>query len=541
MHKDLTLVTALFDIGRSNIDPGFARSYEHYLNCFKDLLEVDLPMVIFCDEATENFVFKHRKRENTTVVRRTLDDLRRFPFYDRVQQIRSSESWRTRSGWIPGSPQASLELYNPLVMSKQFFLNDASIFNFFGTKYFAWIDAGITNTVNVKSYFNKTFVDKLIRQMNKMCYVAFPYDGTVEVHGFEKNAMNRYAGTKTEYVVRGGFFGGTRESIAEINDIYYSLLNDTLSEGLMGTEESLFTIISYRNPDKVNLNFIESNGLIYKFFEDVNAKAYDPVKDGDGSIAIYALTYNLPKQFEMWVNSFKAAYPEEFKRFKKYVVNNSTDPSVEAEYRRLFSENDFEEFKFDNIGINDARHEVAKHFDRSTHEYMVFFEDDMLLHHNGGQKSKLGFPTYYPKVFDICTEIIKYENLDYLKLSFDEFYGNNLENWGWYNLPEDKRQQYFPDNNKKTKVHHLGSFKAVPYAVGEYHYCNWPIMFTKQGNRKVFLEVEYASKFEQTWMSMVCTMQKEGKILAGSLLASIINHNRVYHYPKEARKENKYQ
>lgn len=531
MHKDLTLVTALFDIGRSNIDPGFARSYEHYLNCFKGLLEVDLPMVIFCDEATENFVFKHRKRENTTVVRRTLDDLRRFPFYDRVQQIRSSESWRTRSGWIPGSPQASLELYNPLVMSKQFFLNDASIFNFFGTKYFAWIDAGITNTVNVKSYFNKTFVDKLIRQMNKMCYVAFPYDGTVEVHGFEKNAMNRYAGTKTEYVVRGGFFGGTRESIAEINDIYYALLNDTLSEGLMGTEESLFTIISYRNPDKVNLNFIESNGLIYKFFEDVNAKAYDPVKDGDGSIAIYALTYNLPKQFEMWVNSFKAAYPEEFKRFKKYVVNNSTDPSVEAEYRRLFSENDFEEFKFDNIGINDARHEVAKHFDRSTHEYMVFFEDDMLLHHNGGQKSKLGFPTYYPKVFDICTEIIKYENLDYLKLSFDEFYGNNLENWGWYNLPEDKRQQYFPDNNKKTKVHHLGSFKAVPYAVGEYHYCNWPIMFTKQGNRKVFLEVEYASKFEQTWMSMVCTMQKEGKILAGSLLASIINHNRVYHYP----------
>lgn len=541
MHKDLTLVTALFDIGRGDIDAGFSRSYEHYLNCFKGLLQVDLPMIIFCDEATESFVFKHRRRDNTTVVRKTLDDLRNFPFYDKVQRIRNNATWKNRSGWIPNSPQSALELYNPLVMSKQFFLNDASIFNFHKTKYFAWIDAGITNTVNVASYFNKEFVDKLIRRMDKMCYIAFPYDGNVEVHGFEKGGMNRYAGTNTEYVVRGGFFGGTRESIAEINDIYYGMLNDTLGEGLMGTEESVFTLISYRNPEKVQLNFIESNGLVYKFFEDVKNTKYDPVKDGDGSIAIYALTYNLPKQFEMWVNSFKATYPEEFRRFKKYVVNNSTDPAVEKEYNRLFSENGFEEFKFNNIGINDARHEVAKHFDASTHEFMVFFEDDMLLHTAAGHKSRLGFPTHYPRVFDISTEIIKYEDLDYLKLSFDEFYGNNLENWGWYNLPEDKRLYHFPDNNKKTKVTHLGSFKSVPYAVGEYHYCNWPIMFTKRGNRKVFLEVEYASKFEQTWMSMVCTMQKEGKIVAGSLLASIINHNRVYHYPKDDRKENKYQ
>lgn len=539
MDNSLTLVTALFDIGRDNIDSNFARSYTHYLECFSKLLAVDLPMVIFCDEETEKFVFKYRKHENTRIVRKNLEDLRRFPFYDHVQRIRLDSTWRARSGWIAGSPQSSLELYNPLVMSKQFFLNDASIFNFFGTKHFAWIDAGIANTVGISEYLTPDNIPKLVRRMNKMCYVAFPYDGQVEVHGFEKRAFDNFAGKTTTYVVRGGFFGGTRDAIADINDSYYALLHDTLRSNLMGTEESIFTLISYRHPEKVNLNMIDSNGLIYKFFDDVKNKQYNPVIDGDGSIAIYALTYNLPHQFELWVNSFKKAYPKEFSTFKKYVLNNSTNPEVADHYRRIINENGFEEFKYDNIGINDGRFQVAKHFDQSTHEYMIFFEDDMLLHDGTEPKSKLGFCTYYPNVFEISADIIKNEQLDYLKLSFDEFYGNNLENWGWHNLPEERRKSHFPDDDKRTKVHHLGSFRGVPYAVGEYHYCNWPILFTKAGNKKIFLEVEYAHKFEQTWMSMACTMQKEGKLKAGTLLATIINHNRVFHYPKEARKENK--
>lgn len=540
MKNEITFVTALFDIGRDHLSPSFSRGFEHYLQCFKRLLDMDLKMVVFCDEKVENFINLNKKSSNVIAIRKTLQDLKNFPFFEQVQRIRTSERWLNQSGWLIDSPQATLEFYNPIVMSKQFFLNDASIFNFFGTRYFAWIDAGISNTLHIETYLNSENLEKLTREMgNKMTYIAFPYDGNVEVHGFAKDAMNRYAGSNTEYVVRGGFFGGTREVISDINDIYYGLLQDTLNSGYMGTEESLFTIISYTHPDKINLNMIDPNGLVYKFFENVKNKQYNPVIDGDGSIAIYALTFNLPKQFKLWIESFEEAYPNEFKTYKKYVFNNSNDPDVAEEYSQLFSKYGFEEFKFNNIGINDARFEVAKHFSNSTHQYMVFFEDDMLLHNSNAGKSKLGFPTHYNDIFDICSEILSIEKLDYIKLSFDEFYGNNLENWGWYNLPESEKKKHFADGDRKTKVNYIGSFKGVPYAVGDYHYCNWPIMFNKQGNKKVFLETEYAYKYEQTWMSMVCTMQKENKIKAASLLASIINHNRVYHYPKEKRKENR--
>lgn len=539
MKNEITFVTALFDIGRDKLSSDFSREFGHYLQCFKRLLDMDLKLVVFCDENVEKFINENKKSSNVVTIRKTLDDIRNFPFFQRVQAIRNDEKWLSQSGWLAHSPQAALELYNPIVMSKQFFLHDASIFNFFGTRFFAWIDAGIANTLNIETYLNKENLQKLTREFgNKMTYIAFPYDGNVEVHGFAKDAINRYCGTNSEYVVRGGFFGGTKEIISCVNDIYYSLLHDTLNSGYMGTEESLFTIISYMHPDKVNLNMIDSNGLIYKFFEQIKSKNYDPILEGDGTIAIYALTFNLPKQFKLWAESFEKAYPDEFKTYKKYVFNNSTDPAVAEEYNELFRKYDFEEFKYNNIGINDARFEVAKHFASSTHQYMIFFEDDMLLHDQNSGYSKLGFPTYYKNIFDICSEILTIEKLDYIKLSFDEFYGNNLENWGWYNLPTAEKQKYFPDGDRKTKISHIGSFKGVPYAVGEYHYCNWPIMFNKEGNRKIFLETEYAYKFEQTWMSMVCSMQKENKIKAASLLASIINHNRVYHYPKEKRKEN---
>ena len=84
MSKNLTLVTSLFDIGRDAIDAGFSRSFDHYLECFAKLLKVDYPMVVFCDEKVEEFVWKHRSRENTRIVRKTIDDLRSFPFYDKI-------------------------------------------------------------------------------------------------------------------------------------------------------------------------------------------------------------------------------------------------------------------------------------------------------------------------------------------------------------------------------------------------------------------------------------------------------------------------
>lgn len=544
--NNLTIVTGLFDLGRDKLSDGFRRDFSHYIECFERFLVATkkYPLIVYIESENEAVVWKHRNRDNTRVIVKTLQYLRDFPFYNQVQKLRKDPAWTGQSGWMPDSPQAALELYNPLVMSKQFMLNDATLYGLCDSKYYLWMDAGLSNTVNLEHYITEDFERRITPHMNKMLYLCFPYDGDVEVHGFTKGPMDRFAGEKTTYVARGGVFGGSKEAINAMNDKYYSTLNETINAGYMGTEESIFTILTYKCRDMCNVRMIESNGLVYKFFEAINSV---PLRNpGIEELAIYVLTYNLPKQFELFVDSFKKAYPLDFERIKKYVINNSNDPSVQSKYSTLFEKNGFEEFKFDNIGINGGRHFCAEHFEESEHEYMIFFEDDMLLHHDRNARCKNGFTTYQPQLFEKAIDIVKNENLDYLKLCFSEFFGDNHDNWAWYNVrPEELRDRYFPMRDDgvshlRVRIDYTGTVRGLPFAVGEYHYCNWPLVFTRRGSRKVFLDEVYEHKYEQTWMSLTMKLIRSKEIKVGTLLASPINHFRKFHYGKDSRRENEH-
>jgi len=552
---NLTLVTALFDIGRGEMGTSFQRSFDHYKECFGRLLKATkLPMIIFCDSDLDEFIWQHRDRSNTSIVRRTVDDLKNFPFYKEVQSIRTSESWLNQAGWLGESTQGRLELYNPLVMSKQFFLNDATLFNNFNTNYFLWVDAGITNTVSIEGYFNDTFEKRMIKKMKKMLYIAYPYEPDNEIHGFSKDKMYEYAGEVTNWVARGGVFGGPKHLINEVNEIYYNVLHDSLTKGYMGTEESIFTIIAHKHKEKFNVHMIEGNGLVYKFFEDIQ---HAPVKLTDAEeLAMYFLVFNTPKQFEYTLEKWKKAYPDEFKRAKKYVINNSNDSSTDEIYEKMFVENEMQVFRPEkNIGICGGRQYAAEHFDKTEHDYYIFIEEDMGVHipfefkdERGhmirqGITDRSGLTTYHKDVFSKAIDIMEMHELDYLKLSFTEVFGDNFKDWAWENVPMDKKAIYFPDKdgvkNDRTKVEYWNHHKGLPYYVGHAFYCNWPILFNKAGNKKVFLDVHWENQYEQTWMSFVKTLLFEGKVKAGGLMISIIDHQRHWHYDGKTRRENK--
>lgn len=545
MKNELTLVTCLFDIGRGDLE-GFGRDFDHYLECFEKLLAVDYPMVVFIPKSLNGMVNRIREGKRTHIINKELDHFEKFPFYERIQDIRQKNEWINRAGWIENSPQAKLPYYNPLVMSKQFFMNDASIFNPFKTKYFMWVDGGISNTIgDPKNYFDEEFDEKIasVFSDNKMHYLCFPYEPDTEVHGFEKEAMYRFSGTETTYVARGGIFGGSVDAINTINHLYYNMLAQTMDEGYMGTEESVYTILTYLHPHLCTTHMIEPNGLVYTFLEKIKNME---VTKYDSLLAVYVLTYNLPAQFEIWAESFDKNFEDSLDdQVVKYVINNSNDSKVDDEYKKLFDKYGFNELKFDNIGICGGRQFAAEHFDSLNSKYMIFFEDDMLL---CGEKDKdnyckNGFRKYFHNLITAGMGIVEMEKLDYLKLCFSEFYGDNNDNWAWYNVPQDKKEKWFlgsdhSTDKKKTKIFYTNSYKRIPYAIGEYHYCNWPILFTRDGNKKVFLDTKWDHKYEQTWMSYVMGLIRENKIRAGCILGSPITHYRRHHYSKKLRREN---
>ena len=135
MNNNVTLVTGLWDIGSGDLQEGWSRSFQHYLDKFQQLLQVDVNMIIFGDEELEKFVFNNRRSENTQFVRRDLSWFKNNEFYDKIQKIRTNPDWYNQVGWLTESTQAKLEMYNPLVMSKVYLLHDAKILDRFDSEY----------------------------------------------------------------------------------------------------------------------------------------------------------------------------------------------------------------------------------------------------------------------------------------------------------------------------------------------------------------------------------------------------------------------
>lgn len=557
-----TIVTGLWDIQRDSLSSEFSRPYSDYKKKFAELLKTPANLYIFIAKADEEFVWLHRSPHNTFVKIMELEEFKTwFEGFDQVQKIRNMSEWQNQSGWLSNAPQTKLEYYNPIVMSKMFLLNNVTLTNPFESEYFYWIDAGITNTVHPGYFYHDKVFDNLpafTDAVDSFTFLTYPYEDGEEIHGFNRSQLTKFSKVnKVSYVCRGGFFGGKKEHINKINALYYGVLYKTLNSNHMGTEESVFTILAHLYEDDIYKFKLESNGLVWPFFEKLKnveniikelpprPLTFDKAKNN-----LYVLTFNSPKQFESVCKSIIESDKLFFEKSRKILVNNSTDKTLFDEYDSLCEKYDFEEIHHENIGICGGRQFVAEHFNESDADFYMFFEDDMHLNdkNTASQTCNNGFRKYVPNLYEAVVKIMLKEKFDFLKFSFSEFFGDNSVQWSWYNVPQDVRTQYWPDYDKlpehgvdpnapKTKFNNIFTTHEVSYITGEIYYSNWPQIVSKEGNKKMFLETKWDHPFEQTWMSYMYQRTALGELRPAVLLASPISHNRFDHYDDTSRKE----
>lgn len=564
--NNYTVVSGLWNLSREG------RGFEdHYLPRFREFLKIDCNMILFLPEEIHEEVWKIRKKENTLVKKFELEDIRNLynPFWDKTQEIRTSKKWLNitgENGWLKNSPQAKLEYYNPIVQSKMFMLHDASIYNTFNTEYFYWLDAGITNTVPTSHFVNDKCLDNITDHTDPFLFLSYPYESAGEIHGFDVKRMDRIAGEPVKYVCRGGLFGGHKDQIREANATYYGVLQDSLSNGYMGTEESLFSLMAYKEPHLYKRYMLDGNGLIVKFTEALingNVELEKPKSTKPSNIKnpiigldkvktnLYILTFNFPEQVLHTIESMKKV-PEWLNEPTLFLLDNSTNEEARVKNREIAKEYNFEYIGLEgNKGICGGRQAAAEHFHNSDADYYFFFEDDMTSNppEYEGQFCRNGLRKYIPNLYKILHKIMIKEDFDYLKMSFTEVYWDNDIQTSWYNVPQSIRTKYWPNYDKlpvtgsdpnapRTDFNNVGNVDGVAYINGDVTYTNWPMIMSKKGNQKVFIDTTWGHPYEQTWMSHVFQMQKEGKVNAAVLLASPIWHDRIKHYKPEERREN---
>jgi hypothetical protein len=558
MNNNVTIVTGLWDLGRGNLNGWGKRDFSNYKKNFFELLETNAQMCIWIPQELEEDVLKIRGDKPTKLFIKNVEDFEVWnPFFEDIEKIRVKDDWRNFAGWLSESPQAELKYYNPIMFTKFFMLNDSAIVNPFNSDYFFWVDGGLTNTVN-QGYFNHDNVlDNLDNYVkfndNKFIQISYPYESNDEIHGFERKAMARYCNTDyVSYVCRGGFFGGNKDTIHKMNEYYYSVMHDTLKEGLMGADECLFTILSHKHKDIIHRFEISGNGLVWPFFDELKKYTKEHMLNNKpkntSNVGLYVITFNSPSQFETLIKSMLEYDTDFITKPKKFLLDNSTDLSTTSRYMELCEEHGFEHIKKDNIGIVGGRVFVAEHFDETGLDFYYWFEDDMAFYPKKGEVCRNGFNRFVPNLYSKSLEIIKNENFDFLKLSFTEFYGSNDIQFSWYNVPQEVRMKLFPDKTSlpiqgldpdapRTKFNNIKIHQGLPYVDGEIYLSNWPIILSKTGNYKCYLETKWARPYEQTLMSYCYQETVKGNIKPGILLLTPTEHDRFEFYSSDLRKE----
>jgi hypothetical protein len=559
MNTNVTIVTGLWDLKRGDLEGWAKRDFQHYKDRFFEMLQVNIPMCIWIPEDLRQEVESIRKDKPTKIFIKNLEDFKTWnPFFNKIQEIRTNPDWVNYAGWLPESPQAGLEFYNPMMFTKMFMVNDSALANPFNTDYFFWIDGGLTNTVSQQYFTVDRVLENLeyymLKKESKFTFISYPYESNDEIHGFERKAIARYCNTDfVKYVCRGGFFGGHKDSIHKVNNLYYGIMESTLMEGLMGADECLFTIIAHRHPELADRFEIEGNGLVWPFFEELKNYTKDVMKKDEtflnpNNTALYVLTFNSPNQFKTLLESMEYYDKNFLDKPKKFLLDNSTDLSTEDSYKELCNVYNFEHIKKDNIGICGGRQWIAEHAEENSFDFYFFFEDDMFFYNGEDVTCKNGFNRHAKDLYNTSISIAKEHHFDFLKFNYTEFFGDNGTQWAWYNVPQHVRENYFPEKPNlpiqgqdpdapKTTFNNIRTYRGIPFVDGEIYYSNWPQVVTRGGNKKMFLTDKWAHPYEQTWMSYMFQETKKGSLKPGLLLITPTEHNRFDHYARELRKE----
>jgi hypothetical protein len=240
------IVTCLVDIDREQVDN---RQFDrHYLQGFKKLVELDVPIIAYVDRRYSDAVFHMAGGKPIKVIPYT-PQFASLPYYRKLVEICQSEDWINQSAWMRNSVIGCPD-YIALTLNKIRLVTDCVASNWFNAEEYYWLDSGICNSFAIPTL--KAYdLSKL--DGTKFFMSTFPYTPIAEVHGYAKAGYQQLCGQIPSKVCRATLFGGNKDSLNAVAAEFRTFLYRSLEAGYIGTEEAIFTGLALLKPELFHL------------------------------------------------------------------------------------------------------------------------------------------------------------------------------------------------------------------------------------------------------------------------------------------------
>ncbi|KAI1715800.1 protein HtrL [Ditylenchus destructor] len=251
IFSDSTLVTAFFALGPPN-SVTFKINLERYHSYMLQVLQLRLPLVMFTNEHSIDFVHKTRKAvglENFTKVYNIgLRDLPLFKqydlFHDILYQEQKGRTWKPH--WnvaLKDRPETASVEYMMLENSKSFFLKNASTENSFNTTHFVWLDANYGHGNSSVFPYNYEWAPKFEKGKISILKLA-PTNDSITL--YNKDKLYRQNIT----LVGGEFLAGDAQTIDKFHKTYERKIVDiAYNDRMVDDDETMLVILINEMPE----------------------------------------------------------------------------------------------------------------------------------------------------------------------------------------------------------------------------------------------------------------------------------------------------
>lgn len=252
-----SFVTSLYNL--SDVRRGDGRNWDDYLDWFGRTLQIKCPFIIFTEEETVDFIKEQRGDLPTHIITTTLEEVPLYGLKDQIQKVLDSPEYE-ESMSDTDRVECKDSMYSVIQYSKFKWLKESSKINPFDSKYFFWLDAGVSRFIEKRlydeEYPSKLSLEKLdeidnsfLIQYNTECYPDLVNPKTLSENYLWDNRS----------FVCGSMFGGNAKSIDSIDKQIDEVMEIMLETGCMNNEQIALGYLCKNDNDDLFACFERNN------------------------------------------------------------------------------------------------------------------------------------------------------------------------------------------------------------------------------------------------------------------------------------------
>ena len=255
-----TIVTMYFNLKELSDATKETRPIEFYLTHGRGTLQLEYPMVIFCDSVTKPLLQSLRDElvnpefYPTIYIERNLSD---YDFYKQWWPVISENRKKSNISWYCNPEERNTASYLLVCMFKMVAIQLAYQRNDFGSTHYFWLDFGCSH---IATNNMKEAAIKMLENPNpKISTLYIDYCSKKKLEDMENVVNNGMCG------IAGTVFSAQKEYITVFCAYMWSIFYEMLGRGVGHTDEQVFTYCYDRHPEIFTLYFGDYYSVIINY------------------------------------------------------------------------------------------------------------------------------------------------------------------------------------------------------------------------------------------------------------------------------------